>query len=295
MVRSALAANRALAILDWVAGHPGERFTLSELSRAVGVNIPSLMAVLQSLVEAGYLARDPARKTYQAGPALLAIGLSAGAHNPAFAILGKELAELAQAVGTECSATVAIGEQTMTVADAGRPSAQSLPMRVGARFPLTAPVGHVFLAWAEPAEVEAWIARAEGPDVSIDRARIAAELAEVRRKGYSLFHFAQADYRPADALEHLAGRRDDPRRREQLRTAMAVFGEQRVLIEPEPGQRYDVSNAVAPVFNAQGQVLMALVLNGFSQIEGGELLGHVERLLQATRLLTKSGGGRMPD
>jgi DNA-binding IclR family transcriptional regulator len=295
MVRSALAANRALAILDWMAGHPGERFTLSELSRACGVNIPSLMAVLQSLVEAGYLARNPARKTYEAGPALLAIGLSVGAHNPAFAILGKELEELAQAVGTECSATVAIGEQTMTVADAGRPSAQSLPMRVGDRFPLMAPVGHAFLAWAEPAEIEAWIARAEGPGLRIDRERIAAELSLVRRRGYSLLHFPGSDFRPAEALEHLAGEPDDPRRRAQVRAAVATFSANWAMLEPEPGRRYDVSNAVAPVFNGQGRVLMALVLNGFAQIEGGELLGHVERLLQTTRLLTKYGNGRMPE
>jgi DNA-binding IclR family transcriptional regulator len=295
MVRSALAANRALAILDWVVSHPGERFTLSELSRACGVNIPSLMAVLQSLVEAGYLARNPARKTYEAGPALLAIGLSVGAHNPAFAILGRELDELSQAVGTECSATVAIGEQTMTVADAGRPSAQSLPMRVGDRFPLMAPVGHAFVAWSEPAEIAAWIARAQGPDLRIDHDRIAAELALVRRKGYSLLHFPRSDFRPAEALEQLAGEPEDPKRRERVRGAMAAFSADWQLIEPEPGCRYDVSNVVAPVFNAQGKVLMALVLNGFAQIEGAELLGHVERLLQTTRLLTKCGGGRMPE
>jgi DNA-binding IclR family transcriptional regulator len=131
MVRSALSANRTLAILDWVVSHPGEKFTLSELSRASGINIPSLMAVLQSLTDAGYLSRSPVRKTYEAGPALLAIGLSVGAHNRAFELLPGELEQLAQAVGVECSATVAIGDQTMTVADAGRPGSYSLPMRVG--------------------------------------------------------------------------------------------------------------------------------------------------------------------
>jgi hypothetical protein len=39
---------------------------------------------------------------------------------------------------------------------------------------------------------------------------------------------------------------------------------------------------------------MAIVLNGFAQIEGSELLGHVERLLQTTRLLTKHGNGMTP-
>ena len=42
-------------------------------------------------------------------------------------------------------------------------------------------------------------------------------------------------------------------------------------------------------------LLMAVVLNGFAQIEGGELLGHIERLLQCTRLLTKYGKGRVPE
>jgi DNA-binding IclR family transcriptional regulator len=294
MVRSALSANRTLAILDWVVGHPGEKFTLSELSRASGINIPSLMAVLQSLTDAGYLSRSPVRKTYEAGPALLAIGLSVGAHNRAFQILPHELEQLAQAVGVECSATVAIGEQTMTVADAGRPGSYSLPMRVGGRFPLMAPVGHVFLAWSEPAEVEAWIARSEGPGFTIDRARIERELALVRQNGYSLLHYAKAGYQPSEALELLAAKPDDPRRREMVRSAIAAFAEGWEFVEPEPGRRYDVSNVVAPVFNAQGKVLMAIVLNGFAQIEGSELLGHVERLLQTTRLLTKHGNGMMP-
>jgi DNA-binding IclR family transcriptional regulator len=294
MVRSALSANRALAVLDWIVSHPGERFTLSDLSRACGINVPSLMAVLQSLTDAGYLSRN-ARKTYEAGPALLAIGLSVGAHNRAFELLPTELEQLARAVGTECSATVAIGDKTMTVADAGRPSAQSLPMSVGSRFPLMAPVGHVFMAWSEPAEIEAWIARGEGPGFAIDRARIARELAQVRQRGYSLFYYANAGYQPAEALEHLAGKPDDPARQEMVRSAMAAFGREWELIEPEPGRRYDVSNAVAPVFNAQGRVQLALVMNGFAQIEGGELLGHVERLLQTTRLLTKSANGRIPE
>lgn len=160
MVRSALSANRALAILDWIVGHPGDAFTLSEVSRATGVNIPSAMSVLQSLTEAGYLARHPARKTYEAGPALLALGLVVTSTHRSFEILDREIEALAAAVGTECFASVAVGDQTVVVAEAGRPGSHSLPVRVGLRFPLIAPVGHVFMAWNTPAEVAAWIARA---------------------------------------------------------------------------------------------------------------------------------------
>src|SRR5690242_8045783 len=121
MVRSALSANRALAVLDWIVGHPGEAFTLSELSRATGVNVPSAMAVLQSLTEAGYLARHPMRKTYEAGPALLAMGLVVASTHKSFEILDRELAALADDVGTECFASVAVGDQTVVVAEDGRP------------------------------------------------------------------------------------------------------------------------------------------------------------------------------
>src|SRR5581483_5064624 len=98
MVRSALAANRAVAVLDWIVGHPGEAFTLSELSRATAVNIPSLMAVLQSLTDSGYLTRHPTRKTFEAGSALLAAGVVINAHHPTLEILDRELDALAAAV-----------------------------------------------------------------------------------------------------------------------------------------------------------------------------------------------------
>ncbi|MFT3966207.1 MAG: helix-turn-helix domain-containing protein [Sphingobium sp.] len=293
MVRPALSANRALAVLDWVASHPKTHFTLSELSRGIGVNIPSLMAVLQSMTDAGYLSRDPGRKTYSVGPALFAIGLSVGAHSAAFGILGAELEQLAAAVGTECWATVAIGDKSMVVAEAGRPGSHSLSLRVGNRFPMIAPVGHAFVAWSESAQIAAWIDRAESDDFKLDRARIEQELALVRAQGYSVLFYERPGYRPSEALQYLTGEPENPERREKVRAAMQEFGDWEFLL-PEPGRIYNISNVTAPVFDPYGKVLMLIVLNGFTQIEGGDLLGHVERLLQTTRILTKNGGGRMP-
>lgn len=295
MVVSALSANRAVAVLDWIVGHPGEAFSLSELSRALDINIPSLMSVLQSLTDAGYLTRHPARRTYEAGPALLAIGLVVNAHHPSLDILGRELEALAESVESECFAAVVVGDQTVVVADAGRPGSKSVPVRVGLRFPLMAPVGQVFMAWSKPEEIETWIRRAEGPDRSLDRDRLAKELALTRACGYSIAYFENAGFQPAIALESLDELPRDPRRRERVRTAVAEFGRSWKIIEPKPGRRYDISNVSAPIFNAQGKVMMAIIINGFSRIEGRELLAHAERLLQAARLLTKHGGGRDPE
>lgn len=294
MVASALSANRALAVLDWIVGHPGEAFTLSELSRALDINIPSLMSVLQSLSDASYLTRHPARKTYEAGPALLAIGMAVSAHHPSLGILDQELTALARSVESECFAAVVVGRQTVVVADAGRPGSRALPVRVGDRFPVMAPVGHVFMAWAAPDEVEDWIARAEGPGVTLDRARIARELHTARERGYMIARYEDVAAHPPGVLEVLTESPQDTRRSERVRAAMATFGKGWEMIAPEPGRRYDVSNVSAPVFNAQGKVIMTVVINGFSQIEGSDLLSRIERLLQTTRLLTKQGGGREP-
>jgi DNA-binding IclR family transcriptional regulator len=293
MVRSALSANRTLTILDWIVGHPGEAFTLSELSRASGINIPSLMSVLQSLTDAGYLGRHPIKKTYEAGPALLAIGLVVGAHHPSLEILGHELEELAAAVKTECHASVVIGDQVVIVADAGRPGSHSLSVRVGYRVPFIAPIGDVFVAWSTPREIDEWMLRA-GTKTYWSRAEVEADLSMVRGRGYTMNLFKNRGHSPAIALDLLTERPHDPKRREMVKAAVSEFSKSWRTLQPKPGRRYDVSNVSAPVFNSHGRVVMAIVLNGFAQIEGSELLAHTERLMQMTRLLTKHGGGQRP-
>jgi DNA-binding IclR family transcriptional regulator len=295
MVASALSANRALAVLDWIVGHPGEAFSLSELSRALDINIPSLMSVLQSLTDAGYLTRHATRKTYEAGPALLAIGLAVSAHHPTLGMLDQEMKALASSVESECFASVVVGNQSIVVADAGRPGKKALPVRVGDRFPIMAPVGHVFMAWASPQQVEDWVARAEGPGMTMDRARLARELAETRERGYMAALYEDVTRQPAEVIDVLTTLPQDSRQSERVRKAVAAFGKGWEMLSPAPGQLYDVSNVSAPIFNAQGKVIITIVINGFSQIEGGELLARIERLLQTTRMLTKLGGGRAPD
>ena len=295
MVQSALAANRAVAILDWIVSHPGESFTLSELSRALSINIPSAMSVLQSLTDGAYLSRHPTRKTYEAGPALLAVGLVSSMRHRSLEILGPELTSLAEAVGSECHAVVVVGSQTIVVAEAGRPNRHSLPVRIGFRWPLIAPVGHLFMAWADPAEIEAWIQRGDTPWRTLDRERLHAELATVRRLGYSAHRFGNHGYQPSIELDHLAASPKDLKRQEKVGDAIARFSEHWELIEPEPGQVYDVSNVSAPLFDGQGRVLASIIINGFGRIEGRELAAHIDRLLQTARLLTKHGNGRAPD
>ena len=82
MPRRALSATRTADLLNFLAAHPDESLTYSELSRRLGVNLASTHNLLMALTECGYLTRDPKTRTYSLGAALVALGDAALRGNP---------------------------------------------------------------------------------------------------------------------------------------------------------------------------------------------------------------------
>ena len=58
MSRRALSATRAVDVLNFLAAHPGEAFSYSQLSQRLQVNLASTHNLLLALVECGYLTRS---------------------------------------------------------------------------------------------------------------------------------------------------------------------------------------------------------------------------------------------
>ena len=61
--RPAPGAERVVAVLNFLAAHPDESFTLSELSRRLDLNKATCHALLMTLTQAGYLLRHPTRRS----------------------------------------------------------------------------------------------------------------------------------------------------------------------------------------------------------------------------------------
>ena len=59
MARRALSATRTADLLNFLAAHPEESLSYSELSRRLQVNLASTHSLLMALTECGYLTRDP--------------------------------------------------------------------------------------------------------------------------------------------------------------------------------------------------------------------------------------------
>jgi DNA-binding IclR family transcriptional regulator len=297
MVRPALAATRAIDILNFFAAHPGGAFTLSELSGSLGINLASALSVLQSLEDAGYLVRHPRRKTYELGPALVALGDAALRSNKAVDLARGEMRALADEFSTESVISVAVGGELVILAVDGRPQLSSADIRVGQRMPLVPPLGQVFFAWSRPDEVDAWLSRLDRRMQATARVHLPVTLAAVRERGYSVTVESPTRTEIGATLERLADRpREAPRLRERLAELAAALGEEDYeLVAIDPEETYDITTIVAPVYDTHGDVALAVTLNGFSQVTGRQAVAYGDRLAAVARLVTKQTGGRAPD
>ena len=156
MSRPALAASRAIDILNFMAAHPTEAFSLSELVEHLQVNFASCHAILTVLTKDGFLERHPKHRTYSLGPALVAIGHAALESHPAIDIARDEARELAQQLDLEVLLTARTGTDLIALARAGRQVAPNAALPVGQRMPLVPPLGAPFMAWAPEAQLRTY-------------------------------------------------------------------------------------------------------------------------------------------
>jgi DNA-binding IclR family transcriptional regulator len=288
MARPSPGVERAVAVLDFLAAHPGEGFTLSELARRLDLNKATAHALLTALTDAGYLLRHPTRLTFQLGPALIALGTAAQGQFEAADFARDEMRSLSDELGLECLATTAVADEMLIVSRAGPPRALN-SVQPGQRLPLTPPLGSVFMAWAAEDEIERWLSRAPAEDAEQYR----AGLEWVRRRGYAVGLEADPRATLGRALKGLA---DDSAARRLVDQLLDEVGHQEYILTVVDRQaRYLVNHLVAPVFGPGGDVVLALSLFGFTgAITGRQVERYGDRLLEATRNVTKSIHGREP-
>ena len=293
MARPAPAAARALKIIDLLVTHRGEQFTISDIARRTGTSLGSTHAVLAVLEETGYLSRHPVRRTYGLGPALVSAGMAALEQHPAIRVATEQINKLAAELEADVVVTAATPAEIVFVAVAETSSRYGPDFREGERVPLVPPLGLVFMAWADPAEVEAWLGRAQ---VALDRERADLALATVRERGYALGQ-ASAVRRvlgdrpvPLAAPRSGAGGEED---REALMASVSLHDDYD-LPAVDPDGRYDLGMASAPVFDSDGRVFVAITASGFSPgLTGREVADIGERVRACATVVTKQTRGRL--
>lgn len=290
MARPAPAVERTTAILDFLAAHPSEPWSLSELSRRLDLNKATAHSLLSALTDAGYLVRHPSRKDYALGPALIGVGRAALEQFPVVDFARPEMRRLADELGLECLASAAVDGEMVILERAGTPRPLGVSVAVGQRLPIVPPFGTAFVAWEGADAVTRWLRRAGPSTTEAELAQYEAALRAVRERGYSVTLEADTHVRLGRVLADRGRARDD------VGALVDELGhEEYLLIDLDPGRSYRVNHLGAPVFDASGQVAILLVLLGFrGTLSGAEVPALAERLMEAAATVTSSIHGTPP-
>jgi len=297
MARPAPSVERTVKLLKFLASHPRERFSLSDIARNLEFNKATCHAMLTELVDEGMLIRHLADKTYMLGPALVNLGTAAALDaNEALDIARVELVAIHEELGVSCVATSLVGREVVVMArrDVDRPLFGYLP--VGNRSRAVPPYAKEFMAWARQEEIELWLDEVSPRLSAPERAAYYRDLDRIRLRGYHATTLEQA-MSLRRILEQLRGLNGAE---ELLASIDTHVHEHHELIETSPGPDHDrplasVMAIRAPIFGPSGRVLLALGLGQFPPgITVEDLRHYTERLLVGTRRVTEALHGSEP-
>ncbi|TNC28462.1 IclR family transcriptional regulator [Amycolatopsis alkalitolerans] len=188
-VRDVKSAARTVEVLEVLGNLDGQPISLRQLAERMDVPRSSLYALLQTLVNRGWVRTDPTNSLYAIGVRALLVGTSYLDGDPRLAAAKPHLDDLGERLGE--TVHFARLDNADVVYLATRPSQHYLRpfSRVGRRLPAYATsLGKAILAERTDAEVEKLLPP-EMPALTehtLDRPGLLADLAGVRARGYAI-------------------------------------------------------------------------------------------------------------
>lgn len=295
-------AERVVAVLDHLAGRPGERFGLSELARAVKLSKPTCLGIVTTLTERGYLTCDGAAKTYGLGPALVTLGALARREcvpQAAADAAADRLAALADTYRATCTASAVVGDRIVLLA-AVAPGGRRPPVPVGQRYPFAPPVGLMYVLWDDGAAFEQWLRRPPALPVRFDDSHLRVVVDECRERGYLVEGLTDTGRRLHSLLAGVAAHDLPDEVRELVGEVVGEMGVtlgERVYSTAQLTGRgkHPVSLLAAPTYDLGGRQELVLTLDVGSAITAAEIDRRGRALAAVADDVTAATGGRRPD
>ena len=291
--RTSPPTERVVAVLDFLARHPHDRFGLSELSRRLGLSKPTCLGILTALTEADYLVRDGRDKTYRLGPALISLGHTAQESMRVDPAAREELRRLSSAHGTTAALSAVIDDR-ITLLELVGPPAADVGVRVGQSYPFAPPVGLMFVLWDDEA-LQDWLAREPTIPLRTDTERLDRVIAECRASGYLVERLTPGGRRLYALMAGMSSTLPDELRA-LLGELVSDVGE-RVYLGSEAGarQRHDISVISAPVYDHHRRQAMVVSLQIGRALTDTEITKRARSLVATADVLTNRLGGAKPD
>lgn len=288
--------SRVMDVLNFLAAHPTETFTLAEIARHVGLSNGSAHRVLTTMARSQFLSRDEKRRTYSLGVAMVAIGQAAIERHHGVERARREIARLAVELDVQCSASTVAADELMVLVREGAPKSHLGLTRVGERRPLIPPVGFCHVAWAGEAAIEAYIGRVDAYLDETVRRHLRAAFPLIRRRGYAMSMAGPNGHHARQVMAMPNGRPPDAA---YWSSVFDLVGK----LTPDEMQLFDIaaageagiSHITAPVFSASGTVSMQLVITGMARDRSArDIESYAERLCATAARITSELHGRLP-
>ena len=292
--RASPPTERVVAVLDFLARHPHDRFGVSELARRVGLSKPTCLGIVTTLTDSDYLVRDSKDKTYRLGPALISLGHTAQESLRVDPAARAELRRLSTISGTTAALSAVIDDR-ITVLELVGPPGADVGVRVGQSYPFAPPVGLMFVLWDDVA-LRDWLAKEPTIPLRTDGERMDRVVAECRQTGYLVERLTPGGRRLYALMSGMSNRLPDELQA-LLGELVADIGERVHLRSQNPPggrQRHDISVISAPVFDHHQRQAMVVSLQIGRAITDTEIAKRARALTATADVLTSRLGGTKP-
>lgn len=268
--------ERVVAIMGLLGAQPARMFSLTAITRELGISRATGHAILATLAAHHWVVRDPATAGYCCGPALAALSRDGDR------VYHGILRELAESTGTQAFLARRAGN-TVVVVDSAGDSATGMRVDRGTRIPLVAPFGRDYLAWGATGPRRAWLEGLGKPSAALSR-RITAVFAEIRERGYVVERLSREYLRVYAALSALGGDGEPDTITQRLARAFADLTVIDVLPAELAGAgTHSIATVSAPIADEDGLVTMSVGAAPFADLSaaGVERLGGQVRAAAA--------------
>ena len=288
--------GRVIDVLNFLAAHPTETFTLAEIARNVGLSNGSAHRVLTKMAGAHFLSRNEKHRTYSLGMAMVAIGQAAVEKHRGIEIARREIARLAVELNVQCSANTVVDDEILVLVKEGTPQSHIGLTRVGERRPLVPPMGICHVAWSGEDVIQSYVWKAAGHLSESMRLHLLAAFPLVRKRGYAIAangpstgHSRKATFLPLDQ------RRDAAYWASVFELVGHLSPNEIQLLDAADAGADGISTISAPVFSPAGQVSFQLLVTGLpSDLSVQDIERYAEKLCATAALITSETHGRRP-
>jgi DNA-binding IclR family transcriptional regulator len=293
---------RVTSVLDYLVAHPERTVRLSMLSRSLGINKATCLAILRALVLTGYVSEVEETKEYAIGPGFLAGQSVSRSYWRGLERAGEASRRLSDELGVCADVHVRVGGHLTIVERHGAlPGPLQPVIRVGVRKPFVAPLGICFIAWSTSAAYRKWLApwtapsvvprspRREEVDVFVERMNRCIDACRVRGFSIELMTPGLRRFQEAVALQA-----ERPHYEQFFQTALEILTssdmEDYAQVDVKDRALVEISSITSPVVS-DGGADFAISLVGFGRtITGRDVKMLGARLAAETRNLRSLPG-----